>query len=332
MIGVFRSGMRRLLFVVLAAVAVFAPGSRSQAEPRVAVSFFYEELAPDGYWVEDVEYGTVWYPRRRARDWQPYVYGRWVWTSDYGWYWDSYEDWGWATYHYGRWVYTAAYGWVWVPDGEWGPAWVEWRTGGGYVGWAPLPPEVRWRRGRFVYAGINLTAPRYRSGWIFVTEAHLVSDNLQRHRTPRSRNAALLTASVRATNYAVVGARIVNRSVNIGRISAATGVRIAPRPVVRSRVKARGDGRTGSVLRVYQPPIKARGKKKKHNHVRVAPPPAKIKSRTERDSRAGGRASDRRRRDHDQPSVKARGKKKKRNDVRVAPPPDKIESRWRRHL
>jgi hypothetical protein len=38
------------------------------------------------------------------------------------------------------------YGWVWVPgrdaDLEWGPAWVSWRTGGDYVGWAPLPPET----------------------------------------------------------------------------------------------------------------------------------------------------------------------------------------------
>ena len=31
-----------------------------------------------------------------------------------------------------------SYGWVWVPGYEWGPAWVSWRTGGDYVGWAPL--------------------------------------------------------------------------------------------------------------------------------------------------------------------------------------------------
>jgi hypothetical protein len=28
-----------------------------------------------------------------------------------------------------------------VPGRDWGPAWVSWRTGGDYVGWAPLPPR-----------------------------------------------------------------------------------------------------------------------------------------------------------------------------------------------
>jgi hypothetical protein len=28
-----------------------------------------------------------------------------------------------------------------VPGIEWAPAWVSWRVGGGYVGWAPLPPR-----------------------------------------------------------------------------------------------------------------------------------------------------------------------------------------------
>ena len=26
-------------------------------------------------------------------------------------------------------------------DLDWGPAWVSWRTGGDYIGWAPLPPR-----------------------------------------------------------------------------------------------------------------------------------------------------------------------------------------------
>ena len=72
-------------------------------------------------------------------DWRPYADGYWAYT-DVGWTWVSYEDFGWATYHYGRWTDLADYGWVWVPGYEWGPAWVSWRTGGDYVGWAPLPP------------------------------------------------------------------------------------------------------------------------------------------------------------------------------------------------
>ena len=32
-------------------------------------------------------------------------------------------------------------GWCWVPGYTWGPAWVSWRYGDGYCGWAPLPPD-----------------------------------------------------------------------------------------------------------------------------------------------------------------------------------------------
>jgi len=69
-----------------------------------------------------------------------------MWTGD-GWYWVSDEQWAWATYHYGRWVYDSYYGWVWTPDTEWGPSWVCWREGGGYVGWAPLPPGAAFGSG-----------------------------------------------------------------------------------------------------------------------------------------------------------------------------------------
>ena len=35
----------------------------------------------------------------------------------------------------------AGTGWVWVPGYTWAPAWVSWRYGDGYAGWAPLPPD-----------------------------------------------------------------------------------------------------------------------------------------------------------------------------------------------
>src|SRR2546426_4578479 len=40
-------------------------------------------------------------------------------------------------------------GWAWIPGEEWGPAFVQWRHGGDYVGWAPMPPDeilVEYRR------------------------------------------------------------------------------------------------------------------------------------------------------------------------------------------
>jgi hypothetical protein len=75
-------------------------------------------------------------------DWSPYSNGYWQ-RTDAGWYWASDEPWGWATYHYGRWDSSPQYGWYWVPQTQWAPAWVSWREGGGYVGWAPLGPSGR---------------------------------------------------------------------------------------------------------------------------------------------------------------------------------------------
>ena len=38
------------------------------------------ELSWNGEWIDTPEYGAVWRPRRVSDEWQPYVYGRWVWT------------------------------------------------------------------------------------------------------------------------------------------------------------------------------------------------------------------------------------------------------------
>ena len=100
---------------------------------------FYQPLSAYGEWVVVSGYGRVWRPANVEAGWRPYANGNWELTDD-GWYWESDEPWGWATYHYGRWELSAGYGWIWVPQTEWAPAWVEWREGGGYVGWAPLPP------------------------------------------------------------------------------------------------------------------------------------------------------------------------------------------------
>src|SRR5262249_50929004 len=99
--------------------------------------------------------GYCWQPDVAVSDptWRPYSDGYWAYT-DLGWTWVSYEDFGWATYHYGRWVRLADYGWVWVPGYEWGPAWVSWRFGWGYAGWAPLPRETE-----FIYESRPLSGP-----------------------------------------------------------------------------------------------------------------------------------------------------------------------------
>ena len=133
--------MKKLLFVCALTVLFvsFAPQTKGQ---DVSVDFFYNNLN-GGSWVEVGNYGYCWQPDVAVSDasWRPYADGYWAYTDE-GWTWVSYEDFGWATYHYGRWVRLVDYGWVWRPGYEWGPAWVSWRFGGGYAGWAPLPPET----------------------------------------------------------------------------------------------------------------------------------------------------------------------------------------------
>jgi hypothetical protein len=274
---------RTMLLAGLAAflLTIAVGHNQAKAEMTVAAGFFYDQLSPDGYWVEDPYYGTVWYPSRPGRDWRPYSYGQWVWTSDYGWYWESDEPWGWATYHYGRWVYTVQYGWVWVPGDEWGPAWVEWRYGGGYVGWAPMPPEVMWRNNAVFYGSVDLAAPRYHPGWVFVGEVDFARGNVRGRTLPASQNGVLLGATARSTSYAAVNGRIVNRGVDVTRLSAATQLRIDPVRVVRSETHTGAGARTAGQLTIYQPRVVARAA--------VGRPPVKPPLRFDVDDRVQGR-------------------------------------------
>ena len=134
--------MKKILFAV-AMLALISPAIPQARGADVSIDFFYNNLS-GGNWIEVADYGYGWQPDVAVNDpnWRPYADGYWAYT-DYGWTWVSYEDFGWATYHYGRWSNLADYGWIWFPgsDLDWGPAWVSWRTGGDYVGWAPLPPR-----------------------------------------------------------------------------------------------------------------------------------------------------------------------------------------------
>ncbi len=140
-----KTALKCLLLSLTGLLTVATPRVSADLEISASVTItaeadFYEPLTPHGAWVEVNSYGRVWRPSGITVEWRPYTTGEWVWT-DYGWYWQSDEPWAWATYHYGRWTYHPRHHWVWVPGREWAPAWVSWRSGGGHIGWAPLPPR-----------------------------------------------------------------------------------------------------------------------------------------------------------------------------------------------
>lgn len=169
------------------------------ADVQVSFGFFHERLSPYGEWVEVANYGPAWHPRDAGSDWQPYQDGSWAYT-DAGWTWVSNEPYGDTVYHYGRWVYVDDYGWAWVPGYEWAPAWVSWRASDDYVGWAPLPPEARWRPevGVSVWADTAYDiGPRY---YRFVSARDFCSHNVHHHIRPWHENTSLMGLTINITN------------------------------------------------------------------------------------------------------------------------------------
>ncbi len=146
--------------VVVPAAPAPATVPAMMAAPPAAnpdVAYFRQELSPYGRWILVEDGQWCWQPSvaMTTPEWRPYWdRGGWVWT-DQGWFWRSDYSWGWAAFHYGRWHLHPHHGWVWFPDRVWGPAWVVWRTGGEYCGWAPLPPGAVYDTvgGRFIFRG-----------------------------------------------------------------------------------------------------------------------------------------------------------------------------------
>lgn len=118
--------------------------------------------ALDGYgrWVDDPRYGRVWVPATAESDaFTPYVSrGAWQLTRA-GWYWQSDDAWGAVTFHYGRWADLGGV-WGWVPGTAFAPAWVDWRTGAGWVGWSPLAPLGATAVAPYVYCAASTLGGR----------------------------------------------------------------------------------------------------------------------------------------------------------------------------
>ncbi|HZW89624.1 MAG TPA: DUF6600 domain-containing protein [Myxococcaceae bacterium] len=161
-----------------------------QPEGDMDVTTFDETLSPYGQWVDTGEGpndGRAWRPDPDVvgEDFQPYATGgHWVY-SDYGWTWESDYPWGWAPFHYGRWALTPSWGWVWYPGAVLAPAWVDWRFGGGYIGWAPLPP-----------VGYAVVVQPWRPYWCFVPSNVFIYRDVWAYRLPVGSIHAAYAATV----------------------------------------------------------------------------------------------------------------------------------------
>jgi hypothetical protein len=185
--------IRSLMMGVIALIWINPAEVKAENHSGVSFQVFYDELMPYGDWVKDGRYGYVWLPAV-YEDFHPYgTNGHWVMTG-YGNTWVSDYDWGWATFHYGRWYFDNNYqSWAWIPDYNWGPAWVDWRSGGGYYGWAPMGP------GFSVNFRINIPS----AYWIFVPQRRFGYANVYNYYVPYGRRVNIYNNTTIINNTVV---------------------------------------------------------------------------------------------------------------------------------
>jgi hypothetical protein len=186
------------------------------AEPDVTEQSLRQELGPYGRWVR-TNWGEAWQPGPGyvAPDFQPYVTGGyWVATED-GWSFVSSLPFGWLVYHYGQWVADPVLGWVWVPGTVWAPAWVDWRMGGGYIGWAPMRPPG-WGGS---WSGTH---------WCFVGVGDFLRPEVGAYRQPTEWNAARYSGSTPFDDR-----RGPHHGPPEADVSRAAGLPVKPAPAIR---------------------------------------------------------------------------------------------------
>jgi len=272
--------MRKHFFALV--IAVLTVGGLSSTAPtpaatEVSVDFrmFYGSLAPYGQWVNRISFGWVWVPYDVPVSWRPYTHGHWVYTDEFGWYWVSDWPWGWAPFHYGRWAYDDEYGWVWVPDTVWGPAWVDWRYGDGWIGWAPLPPIAVWHTGiGFSITIVEIERHIRPTSWVFCHERNFGHEHINRYVELPARSVTIIQRTANVTRYRHEQGRIVDLSLDVARIEKGMG-----QPVQRYRVReinappVHSVPPQGNEISVYRPSVLRAPPGVRPPQPRVTPPP-----------------------------------------------------------
>ena len=223
--------MKRILFVVAAWALALPVLQKAEARTDVSIDFFYHNLSDAGNWIEVGDYGYCWQPAVAVsnRSWRPYSDGYWAYT-DLGWTWISYEDFGWATYHYGRWLRLRGRGWVWVPGRDWAPAWVSWRAGGDYVGWAPLPPRRAseyWDE-RPITAQVDIDFDIGPAYYNFIDVRYIGEPVLRERIFASEQNATYITQTVNVTNITYNNSAVYSYGPDYNTVS-----RYSARPIQR---------------------------------------------------------------------------------------------------
>jgi len=209
--------LKKLFLLSIMVFTLTIVSTKNMKAQEVTIDYFYDQLAPYGHWENVDAYGWVWKPYNVQPGWHPYSDGSWVYT-EFGWTYQSDNEWGWAVYHYGRWAYLDYGGWVWVPGTEWSPAWVAWRNDNDYIGWAPLPPQVEWRGGEGLHASnFNIDVDIRWSNWCFVDINHFDHPRLSIYIENCARNVTFIRRTHDITHYNYENHRIINHCIDADR-------------------------------------------------------------------------------------------------------------------
>jgi hypothetical protein len=227
--------------------------------------------------------------------------------SDLGWTWVSAYQWGAIPYHYGTWALDPELGWVWVPGYSWAPAWVVFRTGPSYVGWAPVPPGysvgvsfsfndygadhfVFVREGDFAAADVHRVAVPVERTRVVFGDTTIVNNNLQdreqRRRQPRDRRAAGRARGARAVEREPI--ERVPKAAPRDRVTR-DELRVDPSEMDRGRVRAAAPAHADYV------PLEQRGRRPDMRQPAERGPEVSAPRRDperERDRRRGGPTQD----------------------------------------
>ena len=239
--------VRSLAFLVAMLGMRVSEAPAASPPPMYGVSFqvFYNELSPHGDWVIDPQFGYVWVPYVDA-GFQPYLTnGYWAMT-EFGNTWVSNYAWGWAPFHYGRWFWNSFYGWAWVPGYEWGPAWVSWRTGGGYYGWAPLSPGLSISFGFYAPA----------AHWVFIPQKRFRHPHFHRYCVPNYHVGRIYNRTTVINNTYVYNNQTFYTGPSRREVERVTNSRV---PVYQVR-ESSSPGRTviqQNSLNVYRPEVRS---------------------------------------------------------------------------
>jgi hypothetical protein len=131
-----------------------------------------------------------------------------------------------------------------------------------------MPPQVEWRDGIGLRARWDEIDTIVETHWYsFVEERHFPARDLDRRLELPARNVTLLRETERATDYAAIENRVINRSVNVERIERASGRAVLRQRVVDSGSAGRGVEVRGGDVIFYRPRIERETTDRAPRHV-----------------------------------------------------------------